>query len=66
MLEVRGSLGIVASSNAEAGHASNEHAVPTQLIGMIAIENQILQLLEQRIGGFRVISPNTNSWFFIV
>ncbi len=29
ILGVGGSLGMVASSNAEAGHASNEYAVPT-------------------------------------
>ncbi len=47
-MEVRGSLGTVASSNAEAGHASNEAAVPTQLLGIVAIETQILKLLERK------------------
>ncbi len=46
ILGVRGSLGTVASSNAEAGHASNKHAIPTQLIGILAIEKQILKFLE--------------------
>ncbi len=34
ILGVRGSLGMVTSSNAEAGHASHEHSVPTQMIGI--------------------------------
>ncbi len=46
-LEVRQSLGMVASSNAEAGHASNEHAVSTQLMSVAAIEEQVLKLLER-------------------
>ncbi len=46
ILEVSGSLGMVASSNAEAGHASNEHAVSTQLMGVVAIEKQVLKLLD--------------------
>lgn len=46
ILEVQGSLGMVASSNAEAGHASNEHAVPTKLVGILDIEQQVLKLLE--------------------
>ncbi len=41
---------MVASSNAEAGHASNEYAVPTQLLGILTIEKQILKLLEQDNG----------------
>ena len=47
IMEVRGGLGMVSSSNAEAGHASNEHAVPTQLMGVVDIEKQILKLLER-------------------
>ncbi len=35
-----------ASSNAEAIYASNEHAMLTQLIGILAIEKQTLKLLE--------------------
>ncbi len=50
ILGVRGSLGMVASSNAEAGHASNEHAVPTKLVGILTIEKQILKLLEREDG----------------
>ncbi len=38
---------MVASSNAEAGHASNEHAVPTHLIGIVDIENQVLKLIKR-------------------
>lgn len=37
---------MIASFNAEAGCASNEHAMPAQLIGVIAIEKQALELLE--------------------
>ncbi len=47
ILGVRGSNGIVASSNAEVGHGSNEHAMPMQLISILAIEKQVLKLLEQ-------------------
>lgn len=47
ILEVRGSLWMVASSNAEAGHASNDYVAPTQLIGIVAIDNQVLKLLER-------------------
>lgn len=50
ILGVRGTLGTVASSNTEAGHASNEHTVPTKLLGILAIEKQILKLLEQEDG----------------
>ncbi len=46
-MEVRGSLGMVASSNADAGHASNEHAVPTKLMGILNIEQWVLKLLER-------------------
>ncbi len=37
IMSVRGSLGMIASSNTEAGHASNEHAMSTQLIGILAL-----------------------------
>ncbi len=37
---------MVASSNAKAGHVSNEAAVSTQLLGMVTIETQILKLLD--------------------
>ncbi len=47
ILEVRESLEMVASLNAESGHASNKHAMTTQLIGNIDIEKQVLKLLEQ-------------------
>lgn len=39
---------MVASSNAEAGYASNEHVVPTQLMGILANKKQVLKLLERQ------------------
>ncbi len=47
ILGIQGGLGMVASSNTEAGHASNEHAVPTQLIGILAKEKQVLKFLQR-------------------
>ncbi len=48
IVEVTGIFGTVLSSNADAGHASNEDAVPTQLLWIVAIETQILKLLERK------------------
>jgi hypothetical protein len=45
--KVRGSLCCIASSNAEATHSSNEAAVPTALIGIVSIQEQILLLLKR-------------------
>ncbi len=33
---------MIACSNAEAGHASNEHAMPTQIIDIFATEKQVM------------------------
>ncbi len=62
IMSVRGSLGIVASSNAEAGHANNEHAVPIQLIGILAIDKQILRLLTWRLLDTMWHNRTTTAW----